>query len=413
MDRKEEIRILRDLAKRYTEAASSEKRVRMRRRFRATNDLKIVRPPLIIEEIPWHQMNYGHELDCVCETAEYRALEYRFREALFREKYFHCDNYNEPFFSVFRCFTSTGNGLDVRERSIFEPGCDAGSHEYEDVLPDEKALERFHAPVITADPAIDEYHLSHAREIFGDSIPVVLRGHGIYYAPWDQIAMYRGAKTILYDVYDRPEYLHLLIRTFTDGMKAEMDQMEALGLYEREAVSVHCTPAYVSMPEEAQAGKNAGHAVWFRTMAQIFAAVSPAAHEEFDVQYSAPLAARCDLTYYGCCEPLHDRIDVLKKHYPNLRKIGVSPWADVERCAEQIGGNYVLSRKPNPASVAVRTDPASVRKEIEETVKAALKYGCPLDITLKDITTVGFDPTNLFVWADAASEVLDHYYGEA
>ena len=147
-------------------------------------------------------------------------------------------------------------------------------------------------------------------------------------------------------------------------------------------------------------------------MAQMFSSVSPAAHYEFDVQYSIPLAERCAYTYYGCCEPLSDRIDMIKR-YPNLRKIGVSPWADVEASAEQIGGEYVLSRKPNPAHVANRTDPAQIRAEITETVKACLKYGCPCDITLKDISTVRYRPENLIAWAEAASAVLDEYYGEA
>ncbi len=411
MEMTRDIAILRELAKRYMEIAVSEKHVRMRRRFRDTNDLKIVRPPLIIEEIPWAQMNIGGELDCICEHEEFRGTEYFFRERLFREKFFACDNYIEPFFPVWKSFTSTGNGLDVKERAIFEPKAGAGSHHYEDVLPDEKALAAFHAPVITAHPEIDAYHLEKAAELFGDSIPVKLLGHGIYYAPWDQIAMYRGVEPILYDLYDRPEFLHKIISVFTDGMKAEMDQMEALGLYESEAVSVHSTPGYVTVPDPSADGKTRCKDIWFRTMAQMFAAVSPAAHEEFDVAYSVPLAARCGVTYYGCCEPLHDRIGILKR-YPNLRKIGVSPWADVEACAEQIGGDYVMSRKPNPANVAMKTDPDVIRKEITDTVKVCLKYGCPLDITLKDITTVRNDPSNLIVWAKAASEVLDCYYGE-
>ena len=41
------------------------------------------------------------------------------------------------------------------------------------------------------------------------------------------------------------------------------------------------------------------------------------------------------------------------------------------------------------------------------------KYGCPCDITLKDISTVGYRPENLIVWAKTASEVLDAFYGEA
>jgi hypothetical protein len=100
---------------------------------------------------------------------------------------------------------------------------------------------------------------------------------------------------------------------------------------------------------------------------------------------------------------------VIKK-IPNLRKIGCSPWANVERCAAQIRGDYVLSRKPNPAHVAIVTDPEVIRKETEETVKACMEYGCPYDIVLKDISTVSGRPQNLIVWAQTVSDVLDKYY---
>ena len=78
--------------------------------------------------------------------------------------------------------------------------------------------------------------------------------------------------------------------------------------------------------------------------------------------------------------------------------------------AEAIGGNYVFSRKPNPANVSSVTDPEVIRREITETVEACLKYRCPLDITLKDISTVGYRPENLMVWAQTVSDVLDKYY---
>ena len=113
----------------------------------------------------------------------------------------------------------------------------------------------------------------------------------------------------------------------------------------------------------------------------------------------------------SCWEPLDDKIDILKK-IPNLRKIGCSPWANVETCAEQIGKDYVLSRKPNPAHVAISTDTEVIRKEIEETVKACIKHSCPYDYVLKDISTVSHKPENLIVWAQTVSDVLDKYYGE-
>ena len=134
-------------------------------------------------------------------------------------------------------------------------------------------------------------------------------------------------------------------------------------------------------------------------------------HDEFDLEYLTRIAPRFAYTYYGCCEPLDNKIEILKKRIPNLRKIGCSPWANVEKCAEQIRGDYVLSRKPNPANVAIKTDPDIIRREIEETVKICIKYGCPYDISLKDISTVSNKPENLIIWAKTATEVLDKYYG--
>ena len=61
--------------------------------------------------------------------------------------------------------------------------------------------------------------------------------------------------------------------------------------------------------------------------------------------------------------------------------------------------------------LAHTTDPALIRRETEGAVKAALKYGCPMDYVLKDITTVSGKPDNLIVWAQTVSDVMDAYYG--
>ena len=71
-----------------------------------------------------------------------------------------------------------------------------------------------------------------------------------------------------------------------------------------------------------------------------------------------------------------------------------------------------MARKPNPANVAFATDYDFIYKETEETVKAAIKYGCPLEFVLKDISTISSRPENLIIWANATSDVLDKYYGK-
>lgn len=409
-----DISIIRDLAKQYMEIANSDKHVRMRQRFRDTNDLKIVRPPVIIEEIPWHEINYEGAMNCICQDDGLRGIEWGLRANLFREKYFKCDNYIAPFWTVYKAFSSTGNGFSIKEdRLAVDDRNSIVAHHYYDIYADESALEAYHDPVITPYPEHDAANVARMQEILGDIMPVVLRGHGIYHSPWDQITTMRGMEPILMDMYDNPEYLHKIIGLFTRAATVTMDQMEAYGLYGQGNPSLHCTPADVTLPAGSDPDACTSKNIWFRTMAQSFSTISPAMHYEFDMQYSAPLANRCAYTYYGCCEPLHDRIDYLKKAYKNLRKVGVSPWADVEKSAELLGGDYVLSRKPNPAFVAHATDPDQIRAEITETVKACQKYGCPADFTLKDISTVGYKPENLMIWAQTVSDVLDEYYDEA
>lgn len=75
-----------------------------------------------------------------------------------------------------------------------------------------------------------------------------------------------------------------------------------------------------------------------------------------------------------------------------------------------MGGDYVFARKSNPASVAVKTNPDEIRKDIKETVEICLKYGCPYEFVLKDISTVSYRPENLIVWERTVREVLDSYY---
>lgn len=408
-----EIGIVRELAKRYMEIAVSDKHVKMRQRFCDTNDLKIVRPPVCMDEIPWHEMNYEGALDCLCEDEKLRRIEYDLRVGLYREKYFKCDNFIEPCWRVFKSYTDSGLGFEVQDnRLAVDSKNSIVSHQYIDVLEDERALEKYHDPVITPNPEKDRENVAQMQEILGDTMPVVLTGHGmIYYAPWDIIARLRGVEPILMDVYERPEYLHKIIGLFTRGVQSRMDQMDQYGLFDAYCMNLHCTPGLVTHKEKAHTPPYTRKDIWFRTMAQMFSSISPAMHEEFDMQYTYPVASRCAYTYYGCCEPLHDRIDRLKK-YPNLRKVGVSPWADVEKSGEWIGKDYVFSRKPNPAHVMGGVDEEVVRKEIEQTICVCQKYGCPMDITLKDISTVSYKPKNLMIWAETVSKVLDEYYGE-
>ena len=399
---------VRELAKKYMELATDEKQQDMNRRMLATNDLKQVRPPVLIDEIPWYQMDIDGELTCLCEDPEVQRVETLLRRAIYRRKHFKADTMLEPFWRVTMAYDSSGVGLHWKDEiRRTDDTNNIVSHQYEDLLADEENLELIKIPTFAARPDKDEQAIAFCTELLGDTMPVKLCGRRyLYDAAWDKIVRYRGMEAVIYDFYDSPEYLHAIRQRFLDIVKAEMDFVEQHLHVDPTAPNLHCTPAAVSGLAE-----DGWKATWYRTMAQGFSDVSPAMHDEFDIQYSLQIADRFAYTYYGCCEPLDRKLDVIFK-IPNLRKVGVSPWAREEVMAERLGGKYVYARKPNPANVAISTDPEVIRRETEKTVKLCQRYGCPVEFVLKDISTVSHRPENLTVWAQTVSDVLDAYYGK-
>ena len=405
----QEKEILRELAKRYAELAALPIQAERMNRARDVNDLKPRRPVVWINEIPWHEMDIDGNLALKCQNPFARELEWNLRTTLYRWEYIQADMVVEPAIVLRKQYASTEMGIEVKEntRSVDDRN-NIISHSYIDQLDTMEKVEALKEPKLTAYPEKDAEALATANEIFHGILPVRLMGEHIYHAPWDRIPRYRGVMPMLEDLMDNPELMHATIRKFTDYGLSQMKQMEALGLLERDVLDVHCTPPYVSdlpVPKGAATLKN----IWFRGMAQIFTEVSPSMWREFDLDYMKPLMAECGLVYYGCCEALEQKIGMLRE-IPNLRKIGVSPQANAEKCAEQICGDYVYAHKPNPAHVAGNFDPDIVRAEITEIIKLCLKYKCPYEFVLKDISTVAYKPGNLIEWSKAVQKTIDEFY---
>jgi hypothetical protein len=405
--------ILRDLAKKQSELAALDVNQERIRRIRDMHNLIPVRPPVWIDEIPWHEMDIDGELTLYCESEEGRKMEQRFRRVLFRWKHFQVDMVAEAAWYIPKAFTDSGLGIKIVEETLAtDDANNIVSHHYEDQLDTEDKVDALVIPRIEAQPERDRSNLEAALEVLDGIMPVTLRGGGIHHCPWDDIAMLRGIEHCLVDMVDRPELIHKTIAKFTEIGLARMEQKEKQGLLDYNVPSLHCTPPYCDdLPAKDFDGTHIRlKDVWFRGMAQIFSSASPAMLDEFDLQYMKPLMEKCALVYYGCCEPLDKAIPYLKKIL-NMRKIGVSPWAGIRSCAEQIGGAYVYARKPNPAMVSGAFNREAVEKEITDTIKVCMENKCPYEFVLKDISTVGGKPQNLIAWADTVMAVIDRYYG--
>lgn len=408
-----DIHTLKELARRYADIALSEGMRERERRARKHNGLNIVRPLVNVFEVPWGELEKDPDLALRCEDERARGLERRLLQALYQHKHFMADYTLPPYFTVPVALDGTGYGLTIDESTRDSgTGSSIRAHEYHDQIPDIASLEKVKLPTLSVNEAETLANRTLAEEAFAGVMPLRRGGVGLYCSMWDVIPMLHGAQKVVDDLVDNPEYCHAAVETFTRYYERLHAEYERLNVLESELYYLHCTP---SLTDELPApGVDGTHVrlkdVWARGMAQIFAIVSPAMHDEFDLQYMRRLFDPCGLSYYGCCEPLDRKIGLLRKRFKNLRKISITAWADVNRAADEIGSDYVLSYKPNPAYVAARFDPETVRNEITGVLEACRRNNTPCEFVLKDISTIGGNVQNLTQWVETANAAIDRFF---
>lgn len=402
---------LRELGKQIAEIAHQPIQQETKRLWRALNGLKPERPMFMIDQIAWHEMDVGDELKLICEDESCRWIERDFRRTLYKWKHMRDDMVVEPYVDIPKAVTGTDFGIRPQETTLaLDAANDVISHRYEDLLRTKADLEKIKMPAVELDEGATAQRESIARDIFDGVLGVQMTGIGpLFFAPWDMISQWRGVMNPLEDLMDRPEFIHETMRRLTDAHLCLLDQLEEKGLLNANNDLVHCTgawtdelPAQGFSPERPRARD-----VWTCGMAQMFSTVSPAMHEEFEIDYARQWYERFGLVYYGCCEPLDRKIGIIRK-LPHVRKISMSPWVDINRGAEAIGSDFVFSRKPSPAFLAVDAfNEEAVKGDLMSTLEACKRFGCPAELILKDISTVRYDPKRLWKWAEIARRAVE------
>ena len=407
----DERNMVRALAEEYKEIAFSDEAKEKARNWGRLNALDpSARPPIILDQLPWNEFEGLEELKCLSSDPLLREIEGYFRNELFRIRHFGADLVLPPYYPSPKIHDDSGYGISTVNQD--ESGHEgAQTHLFEDQLPDEASLSKLKNRIIRARPEETARKKESVEDVIGDILEVRPTGVMIWAAVWDRITFWKGAEACLYAVIDEPEFIHKLMARLLEIEMDAVDQLEREGLLAAgPGTKCHCVETYVD--EERYRKIDQAHIrtedCWISGAAQIFSEISPAMHDEFEIAYMKPLYDRFGWVNYGCCEPLDRKIDIIRK-MKTVRSISASPWTNVDRQAEAMGGDYVMLRKPNPAYVRCgypETD--AVRKEIRATLSACRRNRTPVAFVLKDITTVSSRPEGLTEWVELVRSEIEN-----
>lgn len=409
---KKEIAILQQLAARQAEIAALPVQEATELEWRRLNALKPGRPLVWINELPWHEMNVNDELTLKTEDPFCRGLEWQLRANLYQWEHLRGDMVVEPVIYSPIVIRDTGFGIGEDARYVkTDAQSGVASREFHPQIREMADVEKIKMPKVTVDEEQSKLNYEILKKLFGGILRVEPYGVGAqWFAPWDELIRWWGVQEALTDMALRPELVHAAMDRLVSAYLCRLDQYEELNLFSLNNDNFRIGSGGLGFSDELpqkdfDPGTVKTQDQWGNATAQIFSDVSPDMHWEFALQYEMRWLERFGLTYYGCCEPLHMKMDILKK-IPNLRKISMSPWVNIDKAVEKVGARYVYSCKPNPAVLATdQWDPAHARQMLREVLEKPYKNGCIVEIIMKDVSTLRYAPKRIWEWATIATEV--------
>jgi hypothetical protein len=413
---------IRYLANRWAEHASEPVMAERKRLWKAVHDLKAVRPMILVETSPIEGFVLPEEL--TCEDPFLRAVERNMCDNLRHAEEVGDDIVFEPYYRLGWQIGDSGFGVPVEVKPALMAH-DETSLGYTFNFPIKKPedIGKLKKRTFHVDRKKTARYREMLEEVMGDLLPVRVANYdpfmvdsgneewtGMFFfgLTW-QIYRFIGNDGLMYWLYDAPEAIHTLMSYMLDDRLRLFEFLEAEGLLETNTDNQMAGPrsyGYVSdLPGPDFVGPVTLKNLWGWPESQEATIISPAMYREFVLPYLAKLSARFGLVYYGCCEPVDDRLELIMESIPNLRSVSVSGWADFDKVGELLGSRYVYSRKPTPAYLSGSSpDWDLVEGDMQKTYAAT--RNCNVEILFRDLYTIDGERPRLRKWVDMTRAVF-------
>jgi hypothetical protein len=396
--------VLRRLGEGVAMIAASPAMAEVRRLWTGHNRLERLRPLVFCDpENGWNEIITESQMQCRSKLA--RRWEMDLRKELFWGQKMGDDKPVEPYFDVPYTVSADDWGLQA---TYHKSGDAAGSYVWDGAIKDyDSDLKKLHSPQYEIDWETTQGCLALAQEVFGGLLGVRLKG--VWW--WSlgltrDAATLRGLQNMLCDFIENPQGLKELLSILSRGYLDKLDRLETQGL-----LALNNDGSYVGsggfgfsdqLPQRDFSGHVRPGDMWGFCESQETVHVSPAMYEEFIFPCEKPIMDRFGLNCYGCCEPLHGRWRVVRRHHA-LRRVSCSAWVNVEQMAASLEDKYIFSYKPNPATLAVPApDWQAVRRGLREVLEKT--RGCVVELIMKDNHSLAHQPDNVVRWCSIAKE---------
>ncbi len=369
------------------------------RLWAAHNEGQPTGQPPVVMEVNGFAGEFMAPYPCLCESPEAREIEGPLRLSLANHFDVDDDKVVSPYYTVswrvgFKAFDldfqfKTAKDADGRALGFAQIG-----HPVVDIARDLPGVPR---STYYVDRKTTHAKVRLAEELIGDILPVRLKNHSLIWCLG--ISRYAillmGDEGLMVAMAEDPEGVKRLYDRIRDELLAYLDWQEREGLLTLDNENDYVGAGSYGYSTELPGPGFRDHVrlsdTWGNVNSQETVCVSPEMVEELVFPAYIQVAERFGLTYYGCCEPVHDLWERCVGRLPHLRKVSISAWCDEERMGDYLrGGNVIYSRKPSPNYIGLGGfDEKAFRAHIMKTLKAA--RNCPLEFIFRDIYTLKGD----------------------